>query len=272
MLKINEYFYHLKGKDLFVQKNHSHNEIEFIQVLRGNGLVLKNDKTHLLQSGYIYVIDARNAHIVYPEPDECDEYLRNKIVIDADSFMSFYSSIGLGEVVTALFDGAPVSTAENPQIDNIYKKVAELCSTGKVQNIGFAHAYVTELIHLIYRDSETKASDENKNTIQKMLDIISLKEGITSLSEISEILHMDKYYLCHLFKQKTGITLSQYLSDKVFQKCCKLLQNTSYSIEKISAICNFSSQAALTRFFKSKCGTTPSQYRKERSTHATPYF
>ena len=39
MLKINEYFYHLQGKDLFVQKNHSHNEIEIIQVISGNGLV-----------------------------------------------------------------------------------------------------------------------------------------------------------------------------------------------------------------------------------------
>ena len=64
VLKINEAFYHLQGKDLFVQKNHSHNEIEFIQVIEGNGLVLKNDKTFLLQSHHIYVIDARNAHIV----------------------------------------------------------------------------------------------------------------------------------------------------------------------------------------------------------------
>ena len=49
MLKINEYFYHLQGKDLFVHKNHYHNEIEFIQVINGNGVVLKNDKTYILK-------------------------------------------------------------------------------------------------------------------------------------------------------------------------------------------------------------------------------
>ncbi len=49
MLKINEYFYHLKGKDLFVNKNHSHNEIELIQVINGSGMVLKNDKSYIFE-------------------------------------------------------------------------------------------------------------------------------------------------------------------------------------------------------------------------------
>ena len=33
MMQINEYFYHLQGRDLFVHKNHSHNEIELILII-----------------------------------------------------------------------------------------------------------------------------------------------------------------------------------------------------------------------------------------------
>ncbi len=270
MLKINEYFYHLQGKDLFVQKNHSHNEIEFIQVIEGNGLVLKNDKTFLLQSHHIYVIDARNAHIVYPQPDDCNNYIRNKIVVNADSFMNFYTNIGMKKVVEELFDASPVSTAENPEIDEIYKTIFELCNSRKPENIGFAHGYLTKLIHWIYSNSQK--TTENKNTIQKILDIINEKEGQTSLAEISNILHMDKHYLCHLFKQKTGTTLSSYISDKIFEKCCKHLQSTTYSVEQISYLCGFSSPASLTRFFKTKCGMTPSKYRKERESTLKLYF
>ncbi len=272
MLQINEYFYRLKGKDSFVQKNHSHNEIEFIQVINGDGLVLKNDKTYLLQSQHIYVIDARNAHIVYPEPVDCNNYVRNKIVINADSFVEFYSGIGMSKLINELFESTPISTAQNPEIDEIYKKISELCTLGSPESIGFAHGYVTQLIHWIYSNASVGVPDEKKNTIQKMLDVINEKEGLTSLSEISEILHMDKYYLCHIFKQKTGTTLSAYLSDKVFEKCCKLLQSTSYSLEHVSALCGFSSSASLTRFFKSKCGITPSQYRKERATTVKLHF
>ncbi len=263
MLKINEYFYHLEGKDLFVQKNHSHNEIEFIQVINGNGLVLKNDKTFLLQSHHIYVIDARNAHIVYPQSDNCEGYVRNKIVIDADSFMNFFAYIGMEKVVEELFNSPPVSTAENPEIDEIYKTVVELCNSKKSEDEGFAHGYLIKLIHWIYSNSKTELH-RSKDTFQKMLDVINEKEGLTSLEEISKALYMDKHYLCHLFREKTGTTLSGYLSDKIFEKSCKLLQGTLYSIEEISAMCGFSSPSSLTRFFKKKSGMTPSEYKKER--------
>ena len=243
-----------------------------IQVINGNGLVLKNDKTFLLQSQYIYIIDARNAHIVYPEPDDCNDYIRNKIVINADSFLDFFASLGMRKILDKLFEGAPVSTAENPKIDEIFKTVSELCNSKIKQNIGFAHGYITELIHWIYTNSQSKTSNENKNTIQKILDIINEKDGLTSLNEISKILYMDKHYLCHLFKHKTGTTLSCYLSDKIFEKSCKLLQGTTYSIEQISSLCGFSSPASLTRFFKKKSGMTPSKYRSERKSVLKMYF
>lgn len=271
-MQINEYFYHLQGRDLFVHKNHSHNEIEFIQVIEGSGLVLKNDKTYVLQNQHLYVIDARRTHIVYPQPEDCKNYIRNKIVIDADSFVAYYKNMGMGEILQGLFEGGPVSTAGNSKIDRIYKTVSELCSSEKKENIAFAHGYITELIHWLYLNSETKAHGETKDTFQKMLDIINEKDGITSLHEISGILHVDKYYLCRMFKEKTGTKLSSYLSDKVFEKSRKLLGSTPYSVEEIAFMCGFSSSSSLSRFFKNKCGMSPIEYRKNIVQNIKLYF
>lgn len=264
MLQINEAFYHLQGKDRFVQKKHSHNEIEFIQVINGNGLVLKNDKTYILQNQHLYLIDARNTHIVNPQPEDCSNYIRNKIVIDADSFMNHFMSIGMGNILEKLFDAEPFSTAENPQIDRIFKMISELLSSKEQENIAFAHGYITELIHWLYINSQTKSQTENKDTFQKMLSVINEKDGVTSLVQISKALHLDKHYLCRLFKEKTGVKLSEYLADRVFKKTCNLLENTVHSIEEIAALCGFSSTSSLTRFFKAKSGVTPSKYRSDR--------
>ncbi|MEE1224607.1 MAG: AraC family transcriptional regulator [Clostridia bacterium] len=272
MLQINEYFYHLQGEDLFVKKKHIHNEIEFIQVINGNGIILKNDCTYVLKNQHIYVIDARNTHLVYPQPENCHDYVRNKIVINADSFIDFYRNIGAAEMIDPLLNGAPVSTVENPEIDKIYKTIFDLCTSKKRENIAFAHGYITELIHWIYLNLETKSHNEAKDTFQKMLDVINEKDGLTSLGEISKILYMDKYYLCRLFKEKTGTTLSNYLADKILDKSCKLLASTSYSVEKISLLCGFSSSAAFARFFKNKCGLSPTNYRKEREAALKLYF
>jgi len=181
------------------------------------------------------------------------------------SFESFYRDIGLGDILDSLFNSNPISTANVPEIDGIFKKVFELCSSGKPENIAFAHGYVTELIHWIYSHCRDDKTNESKSTLQKMLDIINARDGLTSLAEIAKALYMDKHYLCHYFKSKTGITLSAYLSDKVYEKSCRLLKSTPYSIEKISGMCGFSSAACFSRFFKLKTGVTPSKYRAQNS-------
>lgn len=269
MLQINEYFYRLQGKDLFVQKNHSHNEIEFIQVINGYGTVLRDENTYLLQSQHLYVIDARKAHIVYPQPDDCKTYIRNKIVIDADSFVYFCNQLKIDNILERLFTSAPISTAESPEIDRIFKKVSILCNSGKQENIGLAHGYILELMHWVSSHFNPSPQLQQDTTLQKMLNIISEKEGLTCLSEISDVLHMDKYYLCHLFKEKTGVKLSDYLSDKVYEKSCKLLMGTTYSIEDIAFMCGFASSSSLTRFFKNKSGISPAKFRKEKQTNVT---
>lgn len=260
MLKINEYFYRLQGKDLFVHKNHSHNEIELIQIVSGNGTVIKKDKTYVLQSQHIYAIDARQAHIVYPQPEDCRDYVRNKIVIDADSFIDFYKDIS--DILEKIFDSDPVCTATAPEIDKIYKTVSELCNSGKKEDLTFAAAYVTQLIHWIYQNSEVRQNNSDKDTFQKMLCIINERDGLTSLAELSREMHLDKHYLCRLFKERSGVTLSEYLAEKTFEKSRRLLESTPYSIEDIGQKCGFESQASFSRFFKNKCGISPSKYRK----------
>lgn len=264
MLQINEAFYHLQGKDMFVQKNHSHNEIELIQVVNGNGIVIKNDATFEMKSQYIYVIDARNAHIVYPQPEDCCDYIRNKIVIEADSFEHFCKSIGINDLLESLYNGAPISTKYNPNIDLLYKEIYKLVSSAQTEAIGFAHGYVVELLHWVYLNKDGDERYQQDTTIQKVLNIISEKKGITSLDEISETLHLNKFYVCHMFKNKTGRNISDYISDKRFENAVKMLKESTLSVEEIAFECGFSASSSFTRFFKNKSGVSPSEFRKSK--------
>ncbi len=261
-MEINEYFYRLRGEDDFVTKNHTHNEIELIQVLAGSGTVLKNDTSYILEPQNLYIIDARKSHIVHP--NNCTIYERNKIVIGADSFFAFFKEAGLEDAVEILLNSPPIPTANTPRIDRLYEIISVLCSSGKKEDIGFAHGYVTELLHLAYSLSDVRHRSNAKDTLlQQILNIIIEKNGITSLSEISDTLHMNKYYLCHTFKKKTGITLTDYLSEKIYERAQLLLVGTSCSIDEIATRCGFSSAASFTRFFKNKSGICPGEHRKK---------
>lgn len=116
----------------------------------------------------------------------------------------------------------------------------------------------------MYGQSKSNNNSECDTTVQKIINAISKRDSVTNLTEISEQLHMNKYYICHLFKDKTGINISKYISDKQYQKSVKLLVGTTHSVEEIALLCGFSSASSFSRFFKSKSGVSPVKFRKEK--------
>ena len=259
-MKINEFYYHLKGRDNFVTKNHTQNEIELIQVVHGDGTVLKNDMAFQLKSNFLYLIDARHPHIVHPA--DCDNYVRNKILLDADSFFDFCAETGISDSINIIFRMPPISTVANPEIDNLFKTIALLCEENDKESAGFAHAYILQILHFAARNRKKQVLLPTDDTIQAILNIVDETGGVTSLNAISERLNYSKYYICHLFKEKTGITLSEYLAEKRYEKSVRLLNTTSYTIEKISSLCGFANVSSFTRFFKEKNGLSPKSYRQ----------
>lgn len=260
-MKIKEVYYRLKGQDDFVTRNHSHDEIEFIHVLVGSGTVLKDDKSYLLQSRFLYIIDARKPHIV--NPVNVDEYVRNKFVINANDFFELCAMLGIDDAVEKVLHLPPIPVGGDKEFERLFQKIEALCKTGKKDDMGFAVGYVLQLIHKACNAAQI--ADEQPETvtvIDEVLNVIADKNGETSLSEISELLHLNKYYLCHKFKEETGITLTDYLAEKRFEKCKLYLTETGYSAEKIAALCGFASTSSLTRFFKKKSGMCPKEYRK----------
>lgn len=263
-MKINEYFYHLKGKDDFVTKNHMHNEIELIQIIAGSGTVLKDDELYLLQEQCLYIIDSRKPHIV--NPSACDDYIRNKIVVDADSFFSTCNLLGLTNIAQQMLSLPPIPTDTMPEFDQLFKKITKVCTEGTPESNGFACGYILELMQLAVSAEKTKK--DTKSTaplIRDALEYIMKKNGMTTLSEISAELHISKYYLCHLFKEEIGITLSEYLAEKRFETCVFYLTETYEPLEKIATLCGFSGPPSLTRFFKRKSGICPKDFRKQNS-------
>lgn len=249
---------------MFVQKSHSHNEIELIEVVSGNGIVIKNDTTFELKSRHIYFIDARNVHIVYPQSENCDDYIRNKIVIDADSFEDFCKGIGILDFVEPLFELGPISTEYNAEVDLLYKKICELMNSDDAALTGFAHGGIVQLLEWAYSHSRSVDSGSQVETIQTILSIIADKKGQTSLEEISRELHMNKFYVSHFFKDKTGRNISEYIADKLYENAIKMLKEEQLSVEDVAFECGFSAAASFTRFFKNKSGITPSQFRKNQ--------
>lgn len=107
--------------------------------------------------------------------------------------------------------------------------------------------------------SSDKASRECR-FIEQYLDE-HFADDIT-LETLSELTHMNKYYMVHAFKKYKGVSPIKYLIDRRITEAKYLLESTDYPISKIAETTGFSSQSYFSQVFRKEMGVSPVQYRK----------
>ena len=70
-------------------------------------------------------------------------------------------------------------------------------------------------------------------------------------------------YLSHLFKDKTGITLQQHISNRRIERSKELMELNRFTVTEIAEQLGYLNLQSFSRAFKKQTGYTPSQYGKE---------
>jgi transcriptional regulator GlxA family with amidase domain len=116
-----------------------------------------------------------------------------------------------------------------------------------------------------------KISSQRK--IDKIINYIqqNLMEDL-SAARLAGIVHMSTNHLHRFFRQKTEMTITQYVIQLRIEKACDHLLKTSWSVEMIAGKCGFFSMANFNRQFLKLKKMTPRQYRQSelRQLHQLP--
>ena len=79
---------------------------------------------------------------------------------------------------------------------------------------------------------------------------------------------MNRTYLCSLFAQQTGMTISQYVTNIKVEEAKRIMDITPKTIAEIAAYLGYSSQSHFQRVFKKHTGMTPGEYRSKQPAFA----
>lgn len=114
-----------------------------------------------------------------------------------------------------------------------------------------------------YRMKQLQKNTVRSNHVSLCIDWIenNLTKPI-SVFDISNALHLNKSYLCTLFKKETGITIGSYIERRRIELAQDYLCYTEYSFVEISNLLGFSSHSHFIQTFKKQTGTTPGKYRQ----------
>lgn len=91
---------------------------------------------------------------------------------------------------------------------------------------------------------------------------VHIMERIT-VNDLAKAIFVSPTHLSRIFKQETGISVSEYIRRRKIDMAKNYLQFTNYDLADISAMLSYSSQSHFIQHFHNEVGMTPKAYRKE---------
>ena len=154
-------------------------------------------------------------------------------------------------------------------------------SGGMVYHFDMRSEYLQKIIDIsdygqLYEWFEKKISNVCRNILTKKeestMDIVKkaqmyIEENYAKdivLDEVSKELQISPYYFSKLFKKRTGINFSEYLTNVRIDKAKELLTQSSMNIKEISLEVGYSDANYFSRVFKKNVGISPTEYKEKK--------
>jgi YesN/AraC family two-component response regulator len=114
---------------------------------------------------------------------------------------------------------------------------------------------------------ETEFPNKTKKTVDAVVRYVNenFAEKIT-LEQLEKQFYLTRFHLCHIFKEETGFTLSNYIQHLRVVEAQRLLRLPKSDIATVCYQCGFPSIQQFYKVFKKITHQTPRQYKQAQLT------
>lgn len=132
----------------------------------------------------------------------------------------------------------------------------------KDKNLMELNKMLTDKVHLLFSSMQENTTDNA--TIYAIKEFIrkNYQNEMLSVKDISEHVFLSSSYLCTMFKNETGKTLNQYITEYRIEKAKSMLKDSRYKIAEISSKVGYSDGNYFGKTFKKLVDLSPSEYRE----------
>ena len=236
---------------------HLHHELELVYLLEGETLACADTCRVTLHPGDVFITFPNQIH--YYETVKREKYML--FIIKPESIPEFL------DLFTMSVPNSPVvvNARELPRLHQLFCLLFDSCSDklhpyADSLRKGYLLALFSELIpHL----TVSQLSMNDSGALRSIVSFCTrhFAEDL-SLSVLEEKLHLNKYYISHLFSNRLGIRFNDYINSLRVMEACRYLLNTNYSVTEISEMVGFNTLRTFNRSFIKQLGVSPSEYRK----------
>ena len=241
---------------------HLHRDLELVYMIEGQSVGYADTVRCEIDTGDIFLTFPNQIH--FYESHMQENYMI--FIFSPDLLPEFSEMLTMAIPKSPLLKGAGTS----PEVRRLLSALMEsksLLNTGAEDSYlrNLNRGYLLSLFSLLLpqMDLEQIALNES-GALRAIVSFCTrnFSENL-SLSLLEERLHLNKYYISHLFSKKLGLRFNDYINSLRVSEACRYLLNSNESITEISEHVGFNTQRTFNRAFIKAMGMTPGEYRKK---------
>ena len=248
---------------------HWHEDVEFIYIKKGSGVIVIDGDEHIVNTGDIAFIIPGTVHGIFQHKDDSMEY--ENILFDGKLFSSSADDF-FDTFLLPFFS----NTVEVPHIfrhgvvgyESIRKYLDSNDNISSHREGAWGLAIKGNLYLLLFdlvTLYEKKIDSSGRKKIDKLKPVIKHVElhysEPTTVAEMADIAGFSESHFMRFFKDAFGVSFVTYLNDYRLSMAARLLLATEDTILDISQQVGFENLSHFNRKFKEKYNKTPKEYR-----------
>ena len=261
---------------------HAHDYIEIAYVASGRGIHCFGGAEYHVTKGDLFLINYSIPHEFRSLADDSEPPLTVCNCVFKPEFIDYsllnchdFAQVAHHSLFRSLFpeenktcSDIILLNCDSRAIGELYEKMLMEYNLRDTGYIEILRAYVIELFVTIFRSfrkgkAETTIERQRREMIEKALAYLRANYNQeVKLEDLSMMSFLSRNYFCRLFRQHTGVTVSEYIQKVRTEEACRLLRETTGKVIDIAAEVGYSDIKFFNTVFKRQTGKTPGSYRK----------
>ena len=264
------------GNAVKMPAKHYHNLFEIYYYLGSNMIYNVGTKNLALKKHDILLINKFVFHkSAYGLSDQNERIL---IIFNLDMFAPNVNKTVISKILKLFQHVEKIEFESEEQMQSTHALFTNLVSSYESASPYGQFISKLNLIELCLRLVEISKLDElypddecdkaPKNTVSEVIKYIATNYYTEiSLDLLSDHFYINKFHLCHLFKNETGLSIIDFINRKRLFEAEKLLRNSDSNVTEICYKVGFSSINHFIKLFKHTYNLTPKKFRDSLGTH-----
>ncbi len=254
---------------------HWHDHLEIALVLDGRGAFRFGRRSLPAQAGDLFFIDNSQPHVAVAEPGTS---IRLLLVLFRPELIAGPGcrELDLGYLAPFRIDERTASAricGESPLAAEIAPVLHELRATWERHDpaeLQLADATLRRILALVNRSgsagvpsASARAAADRREQIRPVLAYVDrhCRESIT-LDDVADIAHVSSSRVRHVFKDVTGVSFKEYVTQVRVAEAKRLLLAGDLSVAEIARAVSYTNLYQFYKVFYRSCSMSPGEYRR----------